>query len=980
MNNEENNLNTARYVYDDIKKVVSSCVIKYDNLARANETLDSKRNFDYYYIASQKLDTFDSYPSFPIHVLENAGILDVSKLYSYVNDKNLIPKKLRQRVLEENRESIISSYEEQNNYYRTLIGLPDKEDNDFVYLDAEICDRYGLDPTLPIHMYKDHEINSIEYHMNDIIAKYPDKEYLKYLGKRKVDLIRARTARNFEIIRCDMSSHVVFLKMFFQTYDLAREYFTSVIYVKEKYNQDNLYDNFIAMSIMIMTIQRVMTDTFKLGVDRDFYDLDSIKAFFNSYGVPFFETLPLDYQRMIMKRLNILLRSKSTDRCLYDITNILFFDRTTILEYYLMKEQKYDDNGIPLDIKKPIEDIDGTIRYVEDIDKMYDLYFEAVDIREKNVSLALENRTNSYNYYEVTYEDPHWWDDDDLRMKLTESEFNYIDTKYLGINIMYNLTQLMFETVYFINMLVDKKNQIHRPRLNFYLTIKLPRITVDPVSIFDAVILLCALTCKKNYFKGNIIKSGPQILTVMGFDFEENFKLIRENIIKDKKQKVYDHETLKFLENLNIHSKKDIVTLYENIVGLADFCIKKMNNTDDIKVYHAYKYLYDSLMVKEYTTKVLTKKNGEVADTYLDYLNDQNPFLADFVNNCTVEQTGVYIDHILGTLNELIPDLEYLSAINGTDNILVTVLVKLIEFFKSYTVDLRNINILYVLDSRRYNMIKMISDCTISAKIEKDENIRFYLDVIETVGVKNFFEDYVEPIEMIYLYNQITCRDDMNIEDDFTINVKAIYCDMIKALYADYIYMSGNVDYSFKLVLEHMQYFMSSILIDMKMKLDEDWMIHANINQDDNLLNKYSDDIFRIFNNIISSHNISIKDYVEYDFNIMYDEIMKYIEDYFIHSNIEEEDFIKIYLDSIRYVINNMNFKDMSLTFEDMYNIINDTFHTDIMIQKDKFKIYQTQKIDEKIIDKYGDYMSINNLIIQNDDLKIKEKIKIYYD
>ena len=71
--------------------------------------------------------------------------------------------------------------------------------------------------------------------------------------------------------------------MFFQTYDLAREYFTSVIYVKEKYNQDALYDNFIAMSIMIMTIQRVITDTFKLGVDRDFYDLDSIKEFFNSY-------------------------------------------------------------------------------------------------------------------------------------------------------------------------------------------------------------------------------------------------------------------------------------------------------------------------------------------------------------------------------------------------------------------------------------------------------------------------------------------------------------------------------------------------------------------------------------------------------------------------------------------------------------------------------------------------------------------------
>ena len=306
--------------------------------------------------------------------------------------------------------------------------------------------------------------------------------------------------------------------------------------------------------------------------------------------------------------------------------------------------------------------------------------------------------------------------------------------------------------------------------------------------------------------------------------------------------------------------------------------------------------------------------------------------------------------------------------------------MKLIEFFKSYTVDLRNINILYVLDSRRYNMIKMITDCTFSAKMEKDEYIRFYLDAIESVGVKNFFEDYVKPIEMLYLYGQIRCKDDMDIKDDFTINAKILYCEMIKALYADYIYMSGNVDYSFKLVLEHMQYFMSSIIMDEKMKTDEDWVIHVNINQEDNLVDKYSDDIFSIFNNIITSHNISMEDYVEYNFSIACDEIIKSIEKYFIHSNIEEDEFIKMYIDSIRYVINNMNFNDMSLTFEDMYDIIIDTFQNDVVTTKEKFRIYQTMKHGENIIDRYDDYMSLNNLIIHNDNLKIKENIKIYYD
>lgn len=978
MNNDDNTLNTIKYVYDDLKKIIKSCVIKYDNIARSYETAESKREFDYYLIASRGIDTFDSYPSFSEFVLKNAGILDIKKIHDCEIDKNNIPKNLRQRVLEENRKYIISTYTEKNNYYRTLIGLPDNEDTDFVYLDKETCDRYRLDPTMPIHMMDDHEVNSLGFHLDDIIAAHPDKEYLKYLGSRKVDLIRARTAKNFDIIKADLTSHVVFLKMFFSTYELCREYFASVIYVREKHNQDELYDKFIAMSIMIMTIQRIMVDTFKLGVNRDFYDLDSIRVFFDSYGIPFFEALPLDYQRLIMKRINILLRSKSTDRCLYDITNILFFDRVTIFEYYLMKEQKYDDNNIPLDIKKPIEDIDGSVRYIEDIDKMYDLYFQAVDMKEKNVSLALENKSNSYDYYEVTYEDPHWWDDEDLRMKLTESEFNYIDTKYIGVNIMYNLTKMMFETVYFINMLVDKKNDIHRPNLNFYLTIKLPRITVEPVSIFDAVILLCALTCKKNHFKGNIIKTGTKILSVMGFDFKENFNLIRKNIKKDKK--IYDQEILKYLQKMNIYSKEDINTLYNNMVGLADFCVKKMNSTDDIKVYHAYKYLYDSLMVKDYTTKVLTKSNGEVADTYLDYLNDQNPFLADFVNACSIEQTGIYIDHILGTLNEIIPDLEYLSTINGTDNILVEVLVKLIEFFKSYTVDLRNLNILYVMDSRRYNMIKMISDCTITATIRSDDNLKYYLDMIEVLGVENFFNDYVIPIEMIYMYNKLTYKDQINNDEKFTIAVEILYRDMMKVIYADSLRLSDNMNYDFKIILDHMQEFIATFFINEKIKSDEDYTISATIYNAEYMKADYFDSLEMIFSEFAIKNNLEITDDIRYNFNIIYKEIMKCIEEWNLHGRIEEKEFIDMRLDAIRLFIENTEFKDRSLHFEDLYKIINDTIFGDTISKKELYKINEIFDIDDKMISKYSDHEALSSIISEKDIVKISENIRIYYE
>ena len=99
---KDKKLNTINYIYDDIKKVVDSCVIKYNNRADAQETVSSIRNFDNYYIATQELDTFDSYPSFPRIVIRRAGVLDEAKIIAYSNNKTLIPHDLKYKILVEN--------------------------------------------------------------------------------------------------------------------------------------------------------------------------------------------------------------------------------------------------------------------------------------------------------------------------------------------------------------------------------------------------------------------------------------------------------------------------------------------------------------------------------------------------------------------------------------------------------------------------------------------------------------------------------------------------------------------------------------------------------------------------------------------------------------------------------------------------------------------------------------------------------------
>ena len=980
---DKNDVNTIKYVYEDLKKVIMSCVIKYDNIGRKYETAESKRDFDHYFIASNKLDGFDSYPSFPKEVLIRSGIFDKEQLQDCLEDKLLIPYPLQKKVVEENRKYIIENYEEKNNYYRMLTGLPDIEDDDYIYLDKDTCIKYKVRIGTPIHKYYDYEINNISPLIPELIEKYPEKKYLNYLGNNKVDLLRARSAKNFDIIHMDLNFHTVLLKSFVDTYDMCREYFTSVIYIKEKNAKDDMYDNFIALNIMFMTVQRMFVNTFKMGVERDFYDLDSIKKLFNSYGIPFFETLPVDYQRMIMKRLNILLRAKSTDNCLYDIVDILFPSRANIFEYYLMKEQKYDENDLPMEAYKEETGIDGLPNYIEDSSKMYDIYFQTLDIKEVGVNMALENKPNRYEYHEVVDEDPQWWHDDDLIRVLDEREFNYIETKYLGINIMYHLTQMMFESVYFINMLADKKDDYHRPNDGFFLTIQLPRITTEPVSIFDSIVLLCALLCKKRHFAGNIINSGTKILTVMGFDFEENFDLIRQDIKKNKR--IVDQSILKFLDLTTITSKEDINTVYNNMVNLAEFCVDGMNNTDDAKTYHAYKYLYDALMVKKYTKDIMTKSDGEVASTYLDYLWDQNPRLASFVESCNTEQCSMYIEHVLGILNELIPDLEYLSTINGTDNVLVTALTKMILFFKSYTVDLRNINVMYIMDSRRYNMIKLVKDLTLLVKMYPHERISFYIDLIHQLKSKIFYDEYVEPLERLILIAKILIKDKKNTKmwDKMYKTTRIIYEEILYTLYLDSIKI-----YSIKEVKEDIQLKnMTTFYLNIFLK-DNGKMIYGD--KFEYNVNLYINDIIRIlYPDSLDMCSIKeIKHYIDLDFmttfyaGIFLEDSSKmiYNDEYEYNVRLNIDDLVKMIYSDMVYGVEKITSEDEQINLDFYYKLIENWYESENIYMKDKNKklsnIYPYSDINIRAIDKFYNIEHIKYKAKVN----MRERLKIEYE
>ena len=838
-----NDKSQVESILNDIRSIVDNVIIKLSYQAELYETVDIKRESDRYIAAYLEKDSFDSYRAYPMDVLAKAGIHNLNDLTEYSSDRHSIPREKRPAVLKAMRETVIKEYVEMNDYYRELIGLPsiNTPESEWIYLTEEERLYYDIDEDRPIHDYPKEIQHKLErYLIPQLIEQYPEKTYLKHMGSKAVNLVRARQAKNFEIIFTDIKLDVVFMRAFFDTYDFAREYFMGLIYNKAFKERYDLYDNYMGMHIMIMTVQRLIVDTIKMGIDRDFYDLVSVKKLFNVYGVPFFEDLPLDYQRTIVKNVNMLIRAKSTDKVLYDIANTLFYERVKIYKYFLVRERKFDDNGEPVFVYKEqvldeppekfyiksennrtyelavqgdrlvtiecdvsyapesiymkddvtnkmfrlfmlddvivsesVEDenqicqsvimynerfdkfklvVDNDILETEEMDynkvvvydyeQMYDVYFQATDIMEKNIITALESKYNRYDYEEVVSDDVYWWETEELKEELFGREYTYIDTKYISVTVMQNLTKMMYDSVYYLNLIADHKEtkvELEQRIYNSdamkygtdYLYIDLDRFTTVPVSIFDAMMILCALVSKKNGMKGNIIcQTETEILSVLGFNFEANFDEIRANIAKYKRI-FKNQEIVKYLDLLDVRSVKDIYTLFNNFKNFAEFCEDVISNTTDINEYKAYKELYNAISIRKDSTELFKMSDGNVATTYLEYLYDKLPIIADFINELNKDETGIYIEHVLGKLNEIIPEIEYLNSVNGTNNNIVQAIIGLINFFKSYTVDLRTLNIMYMFDNKRLNKIYMLDDPKLMTLLYPTESYPIYADSLK---------------------------------------------------------------------------------------------------------------------------------------------------------------------------------------------------------------------------------------------------------
>ena len=292
--------------------------------------------------------------------------------------------------------------------------------------------------------------------------------------------------------------------------------------------------------------------------------------------------------------------------------------------------------------------------------------------------------------------------------------------------------------------------------------------------------------------------------------------------------KVIDKSLVNYIINFNVNNTKDVARIFNNISSLKDMIVNYMATTKDIDTYRAYKALYKTLLIVKDKKEVYTKNDGTYANTYKDLLKDINSDLYTIYSTVTdhKEITEIF-DHILYKLESLNSSYKYLHLAVDSDN-LFTIITKLVNFFKSYTVDLTSSGILYLFNDKYFNMLKI-------------------LDKIWSVDVKMILKDNFE-----FIYKDLIHLMEISITDKDKIVFKELVDKSVNWLIKEYIKLDDGVELDVthflkdKLDLEY-----TDIL-----KMESDLTLKEKMNIYDNIISSIA--------NIFSDNNLKIRDSLKY--------------------------------------------------------------------------------------------------------------------
>ena len=413
----------------NLKVLAYNCIIKDEYEANKKETPYSFSRSEIYIACIENTITLGMFSAADIvipdeilnAVFTQPSEKDIIKLYkNFGNDISWIPKDVdenkynpalnqfsrtnyREQLLIRLKTWYLQSYEEQNNYYRMICGLPDLKSwgipiRDYFHIIPEYIKAKCKGDFLH-ELDKDiiYELDS--FGILDIIRmEYPDEKYLNYISA-SLDLYEVRKKADLHILWLPPDSVVdPDIKEDFESkYNERRDIVIKTVYSSAFEIENQFYHATMIIYILTMTILDMMAELQIHIIKKDILDRRCVEYLFAQKGVTYYKDIPYQYQQRLCDNLHTLIKYKGSDRDIMLIKSLFGFDSDKdiqLYKYYLMKVRNYDESGNFI--------LDGENKLVTKQNDIVNHYIEFDDFN-KNGEKVIEANGESYIKKKIFY-------------------------------------------------------------------------------------------------------------------------------------------------------------------------------------------------------------------------------------------------------------------------------------------------------------------------------------------------------------------------------------------------------------------------------------------------------------------------------------------------------------------------------------------------------------------------------------------------
>lgn len=777
----------------ECQQILKGIIIKDEEQLLKNETQVSLQEADLYHDIQCGTDIFANY-EYTFDVYMKVPNMDEKRAQMYAGGYLEIPEGMKEQLHRIAREKWIANYNEKNEYCRLLWGKPPLGE-EYIYLtqeEYEMIPVESYDISKPVHMTTDSEAKLLYTSgvIDHIKERCPNAKYLDHLGERSVHPYMVRRLPKFALLYMPPIDSPEVSNKWKERYDINRVYALKTIYSEAYHYRSDYYDRFIILLIIIMTFDDMLIYSPEYIIDRELFDFRTIQYMFEASGVEFFPEIPIKYQKRLIKNLNRLIKFKSSAKCMVDIVSLFGYDNMELFKYYLLKTPIVNEDG---SYRKDTYTDPKTGKEVLDLEANYELQFLKVPI----TGIAddyIDDKTNIKDYDETAANDIYWngvYDKDYVKHEILQHEFDCHISKYISIDTVYSLTEMQFQTVYFFNMLLYSNVntdllQVEVPELSYSGSFKL----------VDLILELYALGYMYQGIKDNIIYDPVQSLAVYGFNFKTDMKELQEYIESEG----FTMEELGIDEFINpnpigIRSWEELDEVYNTNKDIYENLVKLINNANNYDEYKLYRKVYEALYVTRLNFKMFTDKsiNNVAPKTYTDYIQVADATLYNVLIDCEKVpkederrvEIGRVINCIVDAIYTYIDQDNFKYIFNGIPTVGLDYIRKyifmIINFFKSYKVDVIHTNMIYKFDDRLNNKVMVIDKIIFG----------YLLDVSDKVHVSDCFnylmhftpQDRIDILERIYF--DITRWKDIHLVDREEITDKWTY--LLTVVFSDYV-------------------------------------------------------------------------------------------------------------------------------------------------------------------------------------------------